>query len=538
VPDFLTDPAGLGVGAEGLLAAVLEAAAQPIWVVDGGGVIRLANPAAAAALGYERASELVGRRSEALHDQTPHPAAAVVRDLEWLARRDGSKLPVSSVAIAMPEERGAVVAFTDVEDRLRAEQALEAREDSLRRIAALVAGGATSADVLAAIAREVGHVVGLPVVVVLRFDPDQTSATVIGGWSEFPQPFQAGTRWPLDGPTLLVRVLQTGRPARIDDYTEVPGTIAAAGRASGFRAAAAAPIIVDGAVWGAITATSGSGAPLPDHLEDRLAELTELVATAIANTARRDQLARLADEQAALRRVATLVARGTSPEELFAAVAREVGRVLGVEWTHMARYEPDGATIGVAGWSPDGDELPVGIRVEPDGKTVRGLVRRTGRPARVHSYEHASGHAAALAHERGLRSSVGAPIVVAGRLWGVMMAASKDERPLPADAESRLESFTELAATAIANIEAREEVGRLVDEQAALRRVATLVAEGAAPAEVFETVIREVGILCGADLARMAIFTTARSSGWCTRSSRSSSRSTPWRTKSRTSPGC
>jgi signal transduction histidine kinase len=422
------------------------------------------------------------------------------------------------VAIAMAEGRGAVVAFTDVEDRLRAEQALEAREGSLRRIAALVAGGATSADVFAAIAREVGHVVGLPQVVVLRFDPEQTSATVIGGWGELPQPFEAGTRWPLDGPTLLARVLKTGRPARIDDYTELPGAIAAASRESGFRAAAAAPIIVDGAVWGAMTATSGGDAPLPDHLEDRLAEFTELVATAIANTARRDQLARLADEQAALRRVATLVARGTSPDELFAAVAREVGRVLGVGWTHMARYEPDGASIGVAGWSPAGDQVPVGIRVEPNGESVRGLVLRTGRPARLHSYEHASGHAAELAHERGLRSSVGAPIVVAGRLWGVMMAASKDDRPLPADAESRLENFTELAATAIANSDAREEVARLVDEQAALRRVATLVAEGAPPAEVFETVTREVGVLCDADLARMERYESGDSvigvAGW------------------------
>src|SRR3954453_364177 len=152
--------------------------------------------------------------------------------------------------------RGAVVAVVDIEDRLRAEQALRerdavlgAREDSLRRIAALVAGGAASADVVAAIAREVGHVVGVSLVVVCRYDPDPTTATVIGAWGEFPHPFQAGTRWPLDGPTLLFQVRKTGRPARIDDFSEIPGTIADAGRKAGFGAAAGAPIIVDGEVW-------------------------------------------------------------------------------------------------------------------------------------------------------------------------------------------------------------------------------------------------------------------------------------------------
>ena len=98
--------------------------------------------------------------------------------------------------------------------------------------------------------------------------------------------------------------------------------------------------------------------PLPDHIEDRLAEFTELVATAISNSASRAELARLADEQAALRRVATLVARGVPPPEVFAAVAREVGLLLGVDATHMGRYEPDGTATGVAAWSRTGDQIP------------------------------------------------------------------------------------------------------------------------------------------------------------------------------------
>jgi PAS domain S-box-containing protein len=129
VPVSLTDLAGLRVGAEDFLGAVLETAGQPIWVVDPDDVIRFANPAAIAALGYGSAEELFGRRSHDTihykhHDGTPYPSAAcpmllpratgetVARDLDWFVRRDGSMFPVSYVSapIEMPDGRGAVVA--------------------------------------------------------------------------------------------------------------------------------------------------------------------------------------------------------------------------------------------------------------------------------------------------------------------------------------------------------------------------------------------------------------------------------------------
>jgi signal transduction histidine kinase len=248
-----------------------------------------------------------------------------------------------------------------------------------------------------------------------------------------------------------------------------------------------------------------------EHWEVLVALLVaSLVVSELAARSQREarRSARLADEQAALRRVATLVARGVPPPEVFAAVAREVGLLLGVEWTHMARYELDGTSIGVAGWSPAGDAIPVGTRVNLEGESVGGLVLRTGRPARTHDYEHASGQAAALARERGLRASVGAPIVVDQRLWGVMMAASKGDRPLPVDAEARIAAFTELVATAISNTEARTQLGRLAEEQAALRRVATLVARGVPQSELFAAVTEEVGRLLGGDLAGMIRYET------------------------------
>jgi PAS domain S-box-containing protein len=533
VPDSLTDLAGLKVGAEEFLAAVLDTVAKPIWVVDPDGVIRFANPAALAALGYDSAGELFGRHShETIHyrhpDGTPYPAAdcpmllpratgeTVSSDLDWFFRRDGSMFPVSYVSapIAMPEGRGAVVAFTDIEDRVRAEQVLRehdavlaAREASLRRIATLAARGAASAEVFAAIAKEVGHVIGLPLVAVWRYEADGTAA-VVGAWGEHPHPFEAGTRWPLDGPTICAQVLKTGRPARIDDFAELPGTIADAARKTGIRACAGAPIILDGDVWGAMSADSTDPEPLPAQIEDRLAEFTELIATAISNTAGREELARLADQQAALRRVAMLVARGVPPPDVFAAVAREVGLLLGVDTTHMGRYEHDGTATGVAAWSLVGDHIPVGRRVELEGDSVAGLVARTGRPARMHGYEDLPGPGAELGRELGLRSSVGAPIVVDGGLWGVMIASSKDDRRLPVGTESRVAAFTELVATAISNTEARAQVGRLADEQAALRRVATLVARGVAQGELFGAVTEEVGRLLGTDLAGMIRYDT------------------------------
>jgi signal transduction histidine kinase len=231
---------------------------------------------------------------------------------------------------------------------------------------------------------------------------------------------------------------------------------------------------------------------LPDDAESRLAAFTDLVAMAISNTASQEELAGLAAGAAALRRVATLVARGVPPSELFTAVASELGRLLDVDATHMERYESDGTAIGVGSWSTDETHLAVGTPVPLDGTSVAGVVFRTGRPARMDNYQDASDEIAAIAQEIGIRSSVGAPIVVDGRLWGVMVASSSHPEPLAADTESRIAAFTELVATAISNSEARTETGRLAEEQAALRRVATLVAEGAAPASLLAVVAEEV----------------------------------------------
>jgi PAS domain S-box-containing protein len=316
VPDSLTDLAGLSVSAEDFLGAVLETTAQPIWVVDLDGVIRFANPAAIDALGYDSADELFGRHShETIHykhpDGTPYPAEdcpmllprvtgeMIARDLDWFVRRDGSMFPVSyvSVPIEMQEGRGAVVAFTDIEDRLRAERVLResdamvAKERaSLRRVATLVAGGAASPEVFAAIAREVAQVLGMALVVIWRLEAGRP-ATVVGAWGYRPHAFQAGTTWPVEERTAAALLPEIGRPARVEDFGEVGGMIPEAIVEAGIRSGTGAAIVVDGEFWGTMGAGVAEGEPLVEHIEDRLAEFTELVATAISNAQARSDLA-------------------------------------------------------------------------------------------------------------------------------------------------------------------------------------------------------------------------------------------------------
>ena len=169
-------------------------------------------------------------------------------------------------------------------------------------------------------------------------------------------------------------------------------------------------------------------------------------------------LRQLAEEQAALRRVATLVARGAAPEQVFAAVTEEYARLVPVDAAAMARLEPDGTLSYVASWGKAADFLPVGSRWTLDGKNIARDVFETGRSVRVESQDGATGSLADLVRELGIRSLVATAVVVEGRFWGEMGAGSTREEPLPPDAEARLASFTELVATAIANADSRAEL--------------------------------------------------------------------------------
>lgn len=232
--------------------------------------------------------------------------------------------------------------------------------------------------------------------------------------------------------------------------------------------------------------------------------------------AARGDLAAVADEQAALRRVATLVAQEATPAEVFAMVAKEVAQNLDVALVSIVRCEA-GVAIQVGAWG-EGNPFPVGTSWMLDGHGVSGRVSLTGEPARV-DYANVPGDMAArLSDGAGIRCAVGVPIMVEGSLWGVMMALSTERADLPERIEDQLAGFTELVATAIANTQARDELRQLVNEQSALRRVATLVAEDAAPRDVFDAVCEETGRLMGATVVNLVHFTagglTVTVAGW------------------------
>ena len=176
--------------------------------------------------------------------------------------------------------------------------------------------------------------------------------------------------------------------------------------------------------------------------------------------ASRDELRMLADQQAALRRIATLVARAVAPTELFSVLAEELARCMGVTQAHVVRYQADGGSILVASHDDRGStkEMPVGRRFAHEGENVAAMVYRTGSTARMDSHEHAAGSAAAYIRTLGLRSGVGVPIIVDGRLWGAAIVGSTRPEPLPPDAEARVGDFTDLVSTAIANAETRSQL--------------------------------------------------------------------------------
>ncbi len=171
----------------------------------------------------------------------------------------------------------------------------------------------------------------------------------------------------------------------------------------------------------------------------------------------RDELASLLAEQAALRRVATLVARGDPPADVFAVTAAEVCRLLATDATALCRYEPD-ATVTVVALEASFDlGVQVGASIALDGESAMGAVFRTGRASRQEGFDGTTGELADIARKGGVRSSVGAPIVVEGRLWGVAVTSLRSGA-LPADTERRLVDFTELVATAIANADGRAQL--------------------------------------------------------------------------------
>ena len=187
------------------------------------------------------------------------------------------------------------------------------------------------------------------------------------------------------------------------------------------------------------------------------------------------RLQALLAEQAALRRVATMVAGSNPAPALFGRVCEELGELLAVKSTDMIRYEDERFATVVGSWTGnDVPSFPVGERIPVEGESVTAKLYRSGRPARVDDYDLVEGELAERLREFGIHSVVGAPIYVAGRLWGAIMVSSELAHAFPAGTEVRISSFAELVTAALADVDAREQLAasraRIVEAADAARR--------------------------------------------------------------------
>ncbi|MFC5263142.1 GAF domain-containing protein [Kribbella qitaiheensis] len=333
---------------------------------------------------------------------------------------------------------------------------LSTEQSALRRVATLVAESDAPTAVFEAVTREVGLLCGADLARMERYEAD---GTVIGvaAWSRVPVQLTVGTRFTLEGLSVASEVRQSSRPVRLDSFAGSTGEIAEEARALGIRSSVGCPIVVAGHVWGVIAASTKSVEPFAANTESQIASFTELVATAIENAEARTELRRLADEQAALRRVATLVARGGAPDLVFAAVAQELGRLTNAEITAIFRFESDGTATMMAGRGLLAEEMRVGQRQTLESPSAIGTVQATGEPARYDVDDTLRRRLPAFLRDWGVRSAVASPIIVERRCWGGISIASRRD-PFPPATEQRMVEFTEIVATAIANAESRAEL--------------------------------------------------------------------------------
>jgi signal transduction histidine kinase len=433
-------------------------------------------------------------------------ATGEVERVEYELQFEGSTRYIEARIVWSGEDEVVAITrdFTDLKESETALRALVEEQTALRRVATLAAevGDREKERVFTAVTEEVGGLLGAQSAYTVRFADDATAVDV-GGWAgpgiDLIPP---GTVVPLDSETPLVMVQRTGAPARLDSYEGVTGELAAQMRGVGWRAAVAAPIYASGRLWGAISAGRTSDEPFLPGAERRIGEFAEIVGIALANAEAREQLASLADEQAALSRVAVAVATAERPESVFDVVTEEVARLLGADGANLVRFdartEDEGGLI-VGRWSEPGIRItPTGARATLHGGALS-RVHRTGLPARSKiSDPENSPELVERLLELGISSLVVAPIQVSGELWGAVVVSVTGNKEFAPDAEERIGQFARLVAVALASAEAREQLASLAEEQAALGRVAVAVATEHRPEDIFESVTEEVARLFGA----------------------------------------
>src|SRR4051794_36080951 len=322
---------------------------------------------------------------------------------------------------------------------------------ALSRVATLVGAGATEAEIASAVSSEIGELFGAQRASVVRWDGD--TIRVIGSWgADTAGARPAGTVLGYGGDTISARVVETGAPARIDAAADLKTDFARQRWAElGWQAAIGAPIIVDRKVWGVVTASrTGQADAFPDGDEERLREFSAVVAQAIVNAEARRETDSLLAEQSSLRQIATLVAGGRPQAEVLDAVTAAAGMLFGAAHVTLVRWEGvQDEVVVAAAWSAPA-VTPVLVRsllhADPGGPTLR--VLETGLAQRGRD----------CWPELGGISVIAAPAIATGSPVGALPAARAAEEPFPAGAETRLRSFADLAAQAIANERAQAEL--------------------------------------------------------------------------------
>ena len=335
---------------------------------------------------------------------------------------------------------------TERDDELRR---LVDEQSALRRVATLVAVGASEVDLVDAVTSEIAGLFGAHRANTMRWDGD--TIHVIGDWSEAGEVRHIGRSYAFGGDTITARVVNSRAPARVDSPDDIQTDFGKARWAElGLYSSIGAPVVVDGRLWGVVTASRTTPEAFPPGAEHRLGDFAALVAQSIVNSEARRELAALAEEQAALRRVATLVAGAKPQAEVLDAVTREAATVFGAQAVSLVRWEgvPDEVTVVAAHGNGHDDSIEVGslYHPAPGSATLRtletGFATRTDEPS----------------PELGLRYAIAAPVIVNAELVGALTALRPGGEAFPAGAEIRLRSFADLAAQSIANARARDEM--------------------------------------------------------------------------------
>jgi PAS domain S-box-containing protein len=436
------------------------------FVVDNTGRFTYVSPPFARLLGHS-AAELDGRN--ALEFIQPEDRGRQLRALEAWQLDPG--IPWHSESRWVCGNSGRILRFTvwhdartgliysagqEVTDgRAAAERA------ALQRVAALVAQGTRPDEVFAAVTAELRRLLSVAACLLARYEPDG-STTILSDAVDMGAGLEPGTvlRWQPGTPGATIR--ESALPVANSDVAILPSPLRERVDRLGVTESVKVPVIVDGEMWGFLSVSWRDTAP--PEVESRMARFTELVTMAINNAdgrvrlrASHERLAAYADEEAALRRVATAVAAGASTTAVFDTVTVELRTLLDIESAVLQRFEDDGTATVVAIRDPQGliaFDGTIGSRVSTENGNLASRVRRSGRAELLGSYDDESSLAIPDLGGAGMMGAVGVPVKVAGRHWG--MAAVAWRRPVTRDLESRLAEFSELVSIAIDNADSRE----------------------------------------------------------------------------------